>query len=100
MVTMQSWHALSLVVAMTWTVTAGAGTNPANLPELTRNATADDPLTVQSKSKYCDWDRALGPVCVYNTTTQVSASGAAWAMPEFTALCSPLGTGVGGVGGV
>ncbi|XP_063841627.1 uncharacterized protein LOC135089662 isoform X2 [Scylla paramamosain] len=72
MVTMQRWHAVSLalVVAASWTVTA-VTVDPTISPEMTRNATADDPLTVQSQSKYCDWDRALGPVCVYNTTTQV-----------------------------
>lgn len=74
MVTMQRWHAVTLALALatTWTVTAvTADTIPTNQTEIARNATVDDPLTVQSQSKYCNWDRALGPICVYNTTTQV-----------------------------
>lgn len=41
----------------------------ATTPLLSDNV--DDPLMVGTSSHHCNWTRAMGPVCVYNTTSQV-----------------------------
>lgn len=72
---MERWRVLSLSVAVVAmaavTVTVPtAATTPWLHEPLSDNV--DDPLVVGSSSHHCDWTRAMGPVCVYNTTTQVS----------------------------
>lgn len=72
---MERWRVVCLatVVVATWAVMADPITTNATttaVPETPGNDT-DDQLMVGSTSKYCDWNRAMGPVCVYNTTRQV-----------------------------
>ncbi|KAG0726748.1 hypothetical protein GWK47_004203 [Chionoecetes opilio] len=77
---MGRWRLVSLVVVVVAVCGVKADESideslpPTTLPELPANNTANDtgdPLMVGSKSKYCNWERAMGPVCVFNTTKKV-----------------------------
>lgn len=72
---MEKWSVVSLaavvVATCTWAVMADPIPTNTTVPELLGNDTSDQ-LMVGSSSKYCDWDRRMGPVCVYNASRQVS----------------------------
>lgn len=54
------------VVAMAMVCVPAAATTT-----LSPSDNVDDPLMVGTSSHHCNWTRAMGPVCVYNTTSQV-----------------------------